>query len=178
MPSICPHPMCYNIELALQPLSAYLKAMKIWDFTLYKQAFPLNDIVVGHCRHMYHPWCTGVHFMHSLTCADPGCTAMMPLDWLKKFRFAKLDVILFEKAAVGESEHLQVLSIEKRRAVAFAKILVANKRMHPCHIYLLVGMHCKYMLCGLKHYQCIHPMMQQYNRHIIHALEVYCKGHN
>ena len=103
---MCPHPMCYNVESALQSLSTYLKAMKIWDCVLYKQAFLLNDIVVGHYRHMYHSWCTAVHFIHSLTCVNPRCAAMMPLDWLKIFGFAKLDVFLFKKVAVGENERL------------------------------------------------------------------------
>ena len=70
--------------------------MKLGDCALCCQKFPLNDIVVSFCRHVYHPFCFLSHFKVATVCADPRCGAKMPVTWLKSFGVTELDMNLYD----------------------------------------------------------------------------------
>jgi hypothetical protein len=73
--SIFPHPMVYVLDAP----SAWPPYMKITNCALCKWPFPFNDMVIGHCFYMYHPWCALEHFQATSTCAESWALGMPPI---------------------------------------------------------------------------------------------------
>jgi hypothetical protein len=112
--SMHPHPMCYPD----MPHEHALSYMKLGDCALCCQKFPFNDIIVGHCRHVYHPFCFLSHFKVATVCADPSCGAKMPLTWLKSFGVIELNMDLYDQGILSANEAARVACIATRIAAA------------------------------------------------------------
>jgi hypothetical protein len=112
--SMHPHPMCYPDVHAKQAYSY----MKLGDCALCCKKFAFNDIVVSHCRHVYHPFYFISHFKVSKLCADPCCSAKMPAAWLKSFGVTELDMDPEEEDAVSAGQATRAAYIAARTAAA------------------------------------------------------------
>lgn len=93
MPRLClaPHPMCYGMDGDGESGNP-LKHMMVTDCAFCSRPFPFYDIVVAHCRHLYHPWCAMSHFRQHQTCAHADCPATMSYEWQKSFGFKEVDI--------------------------------------------------------------------------------------
>lgn len=113
---IQPHPMCYSNEIE----DSKLAYMLVTDCALCEKPFPLNDIIVGHCRHLYHPWCAMSHFRLSCHCAHPDCKVQMSFGWLKSFGFKEPDASLYPNSELQELEESRLATINLRKEIALA----------------------------------------------------------
>ena len=69
--------------------------------------FPLNDIVVSTCGHLYHPWCARIWFRVASTCADVSCGTTVHPSWFRSFGFGQLHTPLQQLAQTLELEKEQ-----------------------------------------------------------------------
>jgi hypothetical protein len=58
--------------------------------------FPLDDIIVCNCQHLYHPWCATNWFNIASSCREENCASVHP-KWLKSFGFTSPIVELEKK---------------------------------------------------------------------------------
>ena len=56
-------------------------------------AFPLWDVVLCSCQHIYHPWCAVHWFRNNVTCTAPECGLVAPL-WYKSWGFGHYERLL------------------------------------------------------------------------------------
>jgi hypothetical protein len=112
--AIYPHQMCYDE----QDVQSNLQYMKDVDCALCVLPLPLNDIIVTHCRHVYHLWCLMSHFRVSNSCANPNCAAVMSHDWLKSIGVTELDPHNFEEEVLGEYKQIRSRCITHRQHMA------------------------------------------------------------
>lgn len=59
--------------------------LEISTCSLCQFLFPSNDIIVSPCRHLYHPYCASVVFVHGGTCIAKGCHNLSHPEWHKSF---------------------------------------------------------------------------------------------
>ena len=58
--------------------------------------FPLNNIIVCTCGHLYHPWCAGIWFRVASTCADASYGTTVHPAWFSSFGFGQLHAPLLQ----------------------------------------------------------------------------------
>jgi len=67
-----------------------LSTISLSSYAQCLSGFPLKDIIVCRCGHLYHPWCLGIWCRVSSQCVDNSCNAIVHLSWFNSFRFGKL----------------------------------------------------------------------------------------
>ena len=117
-PGLCdvPHPMCYSIDLENE-VTNLLNHMMVTDCALCCKPFPLHDIIVANCRHLYHPWCALIHFRSNQTCANGDCLAIMSAAWQKSFGFNEVNLsrCTMEDLDMGKETHIFEISTRQQR---------------------------------------------------------------
>jgi hypothetical protein len=87
---------------------------KISDCTLCDYGFPLFDIVIASCCHLYHPWCVAIAFQNSGRCRDPECRTLVHPDWYKSFGFGEPDLELQAKVQMlGSSDERERFLLQR-----------------------------------------------------------------
>lgn len=124
---IQPHPMAYSRQIE----DSKLAYMLVTDCALCEKPFPLNDMVVGHCRHLYHPWCAMSHFRTSCHCAHPDCKVQMGFGWLKSFGFNEPDSSLYPNSELEELEESRQAALKLRKEIAIAACPELGIPFHP-----------------------------------------------
>ena len=107
---VVPHPMCYGTDLQSEATNS-LNYMMVMDCVLCCKPFPIHDIIVANCRHLYHPWCALIHFRSHQTCANADCPTIMSAAWQKSFGFKEVDLTGFAKEDLDTSEEARVTEI-------------------------------------------------------------------
>ena len=114
-----PHPMCY-CTLSHTEASNLLNHMMVTNCVVCLKPFPIHDIIVGSCRHLYHPWCILSHFKIHQTCVNVDCLAMMCAAWQKNFGFNEVDLTAFATTELDSSEESQINETARRQQLALA----------------------------------------------------------
>ncbi len=78
--------------------------------------YPLGDVILCNCRHLYHPWCVTICFNTTNSYREENC-ASVHLEWLKSFGFASPIVELEEKAIDMDCEIAWRMAIAQRKVV-------------------------------------------------------------
>jgi hypothetical protein len=98
--------------------------------------FPLFDIIVCNCQHLYHPWCVAIWFKTTNSCKDEKCIGVLHLEWLKSFGFASPTTELEEKVAHMDCEMAwKMFSAQKKAIVQSIHLAIGNA---PSSIHLMV----------------------------------------
>ncbi len=79
--------------------------------------FPLFDIIVCSCQHLYHPWCATIWFKTTNSCRNEECISVLHLEWLKNFGFASPTAELEEKVVDMDCEMVRRMAIAQRKVV-------------------------------------------------------------
>ena len=120
-PGLCaqPHPMCYGTHSQTETCNS-LNHMMVTNCAVCLKPFPIQDIIVGSCRHLYHPWCALSHFRVNQTCAAVDCPAVMSAAWQKSFGFNEVDLTAFATEELDTTEESRISEIARRQEIALA----------------------------------------------------------
>ena len=92
--------------------------VKIEDCAMYGHSFSIYDIILAHCRHVYHLWCLLSYFRVLNCCVDPNCSLMMPPLWLKSFGITELAMHMFVKDVMEVDENTRMDIIARWELIA------------------------------------------------------------
>jgi len=106
-----PAPSYSQFDLSTPRTILGLNTISLSPCALCLSRFPLNDIIVCTCGHLYHPWCLGIWFRVSSQCVDNSCDATGHPSWFNNFGFGKLHLALdqLDKSLKLEEEQDKLL---------------------------------------------------------------------
>ena len=67
-----PQPFMYSNEQSVGKCRES-DTLLITNCSFYQILFPYSDIIASSCRHLYHPFCALVIFVHGEKCIAKGC---------------------------------------------------------------------------------------------------------
>lgn len=85
--SLRPAPLCSQFD---PKNTVDLDAISLTPCALCLSGFPLKNIIVCTCGHLYHPWCAGIWFRNASSCANASCGITVHPSWFKSFGFGML----------------------------------------------------------------------------------------
>lgn len=115
-----PRPMVYSEEKGSGSLdgSGFLE---ISTCSLCQFPFPNNDIIVSSCRHLYHPYCASVVFVHGGTCISKRCQNLAHPEWHKSFGWGEPSSEMLQRAEMlgcaEEQRKILQLRMEEAKAI-------------------------------------------------------------
>lgn len=119
--SLRPRPMCTMFDH--RNCDSVPDPILVTPCALCLSPFPLKDVIVCTCGHLYHPWCAGVWFKVSSTCADSSCSEMVHPNWFRSFGFGHLH---------GPLQCLvQSMELDKQQQVLLADLTSFTLQKHP-----------------------------------------------
>ena len=118
--SLSPRPLCSQFDF--QKPSDF-EAISMRPCALCMSGFPLNNIIVCTCGHLYHPWCAGIWFRVASTCADASCGTTVHLAWFSSFGFGQLHAPLLQL--------VQSLKLEEEQERLMATLTSTILDSHP-----------------------------------------------
>lgn len=118
--SLRPRPLCSLFDPHTHTKS---DPIPVKPCVLCLNQFPLNDIIVCTCGHLYHPWCAGVWFRVASTCADATCGATVHPNWFRSFGFGQLHEPL--------QKLVESLELEKEQEMILATLTSTVLESHP-----------------------------------------------
>lgn len=84
--SLNPVPLVYPDSAFGEDDSPERRFLKITKCALCGFRFPLSDIVIASCKHMYHPFCAKVTYESGYKCAASNCSdKLVDPDWHRSF---------------------------------------------------------------------------------------------
>ncbi len=110
--SIHPHTICY-----VEVVDKWKYELNVTMCVICNCPFPLFDIIVCSCQHLYHPWCVAIWFKIINSCRNEECISVLHLEWLKSFGFASLIAELKKKVAYMDCEMVWRMAIAQRKVV-------------------------------------------------------------
>ncbi len=90
--------------------------VKVTMCVIWNGPYPLGDVILCNCRHLYHLWCVTICFNTTNSCEVENC-ASVHLEWLKSFGFPSPIVELEEKAIDMDCEIAWRMAITQRKVV-------------------------------------------------------------
>jgi hypothetical protein len=95
--SFWPRPMVYSEEKGAG-ISDRSGLLEISTCSLCQFPFPNSDIIVSSCRHLYHPYCASVVFVHGGKCIAKGCQNLPHPEWHKSFGWGEPSAEMLQMA--------------------------------------------------------------------------------
>lgn len=113
-----PHPITSSLSSSYKDLGF----VKVTNCVVCDLPFPLSDILVCSCRHLYHPWCAITWFRTACKCVEKSCNSIVHPNWYKSFGFGEPHAALGEKAEELDCEVQRQMAISERTTIAKGKL--------------------------------------------------------
>lgn len=95
-----PLPSCYEDDVVV-PRSTQPLLPPSLKCSICSDGFPLWDVILCSCQHVYHPWCAAQWFRSNVRCAALDCGLVPPL-WYNSWGFGQYNKLLAEIEKEGQ----------------------------------------------------------------------------
>jgi hypothetical protein len=109
-----PHPMCY---VAVLDKSVTIDLKVTIMCMVCNAPFPLSNIIVYSCRHLYHLWCVAIWFKAANSSREEKCASVLHPKWSKSFGFASPTVELEKKVDDTDFEMARRMVVAQRKFI-------------------------------------------------------------